>query len=240
MMTPLDEDVFSAVERSLSRFRPSRHKSTIMSKSKVDLVAITPPSTPRTNADESSDSERSPSASGSFHHDEIVVSVGLDEERPPLSIILTVKGIVISLVIVVILGFMVGTVARNHPLLDSSSATTKHAAYPYKSYSADDRSMEQTTSPQLRPSIQLVNDSEEATHTNNEIDDDEDDNEPLPSGQQLMIDMTDVDITFLSSKERIATTMVKFINEDTKFILRSHHCSIDEGGGVTCFGMFDV
>ena len=195
----------------------SRVVLTIMSKSKVDLVAITPPSTPRytsyarTDADESSDSERSPSASGSFHHDEIVVLVGLDEERPPLSIILTVKGIVISLVLVVILGFMVGTVARNHPLLDSSSATTKHATYPYSSYSADDRSMEQTTSPQLRPSIQLVNDSEEATHTNNEIDDDEDDNEPLPSGQQLMIDMKDVDITFLSSKERIATTMVKFI-----------------------------
>ena len=198
-----------------------------MSKS---IYAITPPSTPRTDADESSDSERSSSASGSFHH---------DEERPPLSIILTVKGIVISLVLVVILGFMVGTVARNHPLLDSSSATTKHAAYPYSSYSADDRSMEQTTSPPLRPSIQSVNDSEEATHTNNEIDDNEDDNEPLPSGQQLMIDMKDVDITFLSSKERIATTMVKFINEDTKIILRSHHCSIHEGGGVTCFGMFD-
>jgi hypothetical protein len=86
--------------------------------------------------------------------------------------------------------------------------------------------MEQTTSPQLRPSIPLVNDSEEATHTNNEIDDDEDDNEPLPSGQQLMIGMKDVDITFLSSKERIATTMVKFIKEITEIILRSHHCRL--------------
>lgn len=57
-----------------------------------------------------------------------------------------------------------------------------------------------------------------------------------------MIDMKDVDITFLSSKEHIATAILNLIKliDTEKFILRSHHCSIDDDEGkVNCFGQLD-
>ena len=102
---------------------------------------------------------------------------------------------------------------------------------------------DQVTSPPI-PTIQLVNSEAEAMPENNEIDDDDEvDNEPLPSGQHLMIDVKDVDITFLSSKEHIATAilnLIKLIDTAEKFILRSHHCSIDDDEGkVNCFGLLD-
>lgn len=61
-----------------------------------------PPGKPRTDVDERSDSDRSSSSAdggSSFHIDEIIVVC--DDERPPLSIILTMKSMVISIVLVV-------------------------------------------------------------------------------------------------------------------------------------------
>jgi hypothetical protein len=80
--------------------------------------------------------------------------VGLDE-RHPLSVILAVKSIVILLMLVVIVGFTVGTVARNH-LLDSIATTKLASAYPYMSCSVDKMSMEHTSTGSL-PSIRLFN-----------------------------------------------------------------------------------
>jgi hypothetical protein len=96
----------------------------------------------RTNST-SSDSDWSSSADGgsSVHLDELVV--GLDE-RHPLSVILTVKSIAISLIIVVIVGFTVGTVARNH-LLGSFATTKLASAYPYMACSVDKMNMEHTS-----------------------------------------------------------------------------------------------
>jgi S-adenosylmethionine/arginine decarboxylase-like enzyme len=56
-----------------------------------------------------------------------------------------------------------------------------------------------------------------------------------------MIDMKDVDSTFLNSKEYIALAMMNLIkDEDMEIVLRSYHCSsYENGGGVTCFGVLD-
>ena len=242
-----------------------------MSKSKVDLVIVTPGTT---GTDDSSDSERSSSAGdGPFHLDEMIVGDGHDDIMHPSTVILTAKSMVISLILVVIVGFVVGTVARNH-LLNSIAATTRLAsAYPYSSCSVDEMSSMElhtstSTSSSSLPSIRLFNSNdlyEEATplvtigtssNAINQImtiistaspssthDDDHNEEDELPSGQHLMIDMKDVDSTFLNSKEHIASAMVNLIKDnDMEMVLRSYHCSSDDeggGGGVTCFGVLD-
>ena len=233
-----------------------------MSKSKVDLVIVTPGTT---GTDDSSDSERS-----SFHLDEMIVG-GHDDDMHPSTVILTAKSMVISLMLVVIVGFAVGTVARNR-LLNSIAATTRPAsgACPYSSSCSvveGMSSMEHATSTSSLPSIRLFNSNglyEEATplvtigtngNVGNQIttiistaspssthDDDHNEEDEPPSGQHLMIDMKDVDSTFLNSKEHIASAMVNLIKDnDMEMVLRSYHCSSDDEGvgGVTCFGVLD-
>lgn len=226
-----------------------------MTKSNVDLVILTPGTT---GTDDSSDSERS---GGSFHLDELIVGGGLD--RHPLTVILTVKSMVISLMLVVIVGFTVGTVARNY-LLDSIAMTRLASAHPYTSRSVDEIMSMDHTSTSL-PSIRLFNSNglfEDATPlvtigTNSNVDrqimtismaslssthdDDHNEEDEPPSGQHLMIDMKDVDSTFLNSKEYIASAMLNLIKDnDIKIVLRSYHCSSDEiGGGVSCFAVLD-
>ena len=231
-----------------------------MSKSsKVNLVIVTPGTT---GTDDSSVSERS--SGGSLHLDDELVVGGMDE-RHPLCIILTVKSIVFSLLLVVIVGFTVGTVARNL-LLESSIATTTTSAYhyPYMPCPVDERSTSTGSSLSsirlfhssnglydAKPLVTIGTNSNAGNHqimtilsttslSNHDNNHNEED-EPLPSGQHLMIDMKDVDSTFLNSKEHIASAMMNLIkDEDMEIVLRSYHCNSDEeGGGVTCVGVLD-
>ena len=232
-----------------------------MSKSsKVNLVIVTPGTT---GTDDSSVSERS--SGGSLHLDDDELVVGGMDERHPLCIILTVKSIVFSLLLVVIVGFTVGTVARNL-LLESSIATTTTSAYhyPYMPCPVDERSTSTGSSLSsirlfhssnglydAKPLVTIGTNSNAGNHqimtistaslSSNHDDNHNDEDEPLPSGQHLMIDMKDVDSTFLNSKEHIASAMMNLIkDEDMEIVLRSYHCNSDEeGGGVTCVGVLD-
>ncbi|EED96723.1 predicted protein, partial [Thalassiosira pseudonana CCMP1335] len=55
-------------------------------------------------------------------------------------------------------------------------------------------------------------------------------------GQHLLIDIKDVDSSFLNSEERVATAMIELINE-SKLTLLSYHCHSLVPIGVSCAGV---
>ena len=57
-------------------------------------------------------------------------------------------------------------------------------------------------------------------------------------GQHLLIDIKDVDSTFLNSEERLATAIIDLINE-SQLTLLSYHChsGTSLGYGVSCIGV---
>ncbi len=65
---------------------------------------------------------------------------------------------------------------------------------------------------------------------------DEDDEEHLPAGQHLLIDIKNVDGTFLNSEVRLARAMVDVVNE-SKLTLLSYHCHKLIPMGVSCVGV---
>eukprot|EP00970_Alexandrium_tamarense_P010429 scaffold2107_cov192-Alexandrium_tamarense.AAC.56 len=58
----------------------------------------------------------------------------------------------------------------------------------------------------------------------------------FPAGQHLLIDIKDVDSSFLNSEERVATAMIELINE-SKLTLLSYHCHSLVPIGVSCAGV---
>lgn len=68
----------------------------------------------------------------------------------------------------------------------------------------------------------------------NETHDDEE--EHLPAGQHLLIDIKNVDGTFLNSEVRLAEAMVGVVNE-SKLTLLSYHCHKLIPMGVSCVGV---
>lgn len=86
--------------------------------------------------------------------------------------------------------------------------------------------------------------SSTSTNTNGNInnessDDNEDDAEEeeyLPAGQHLLIDIENVDSTFLNSEERLANAMLDLINE-CGLTLLSYHCHKMVPMGVSCAGV---
>ena len=58
----------------------------------------------------------------------------------------------------------------------------------------------------------------------------------LPAGQHLLVDIKDVDSTFLNSEERLAFALVELINE-SKLTLLSYHCHSLVPNGVSCAGV---
>jgi len=60
--------------------------------------------------------------------------------------------------------------------------------------------------------------------------------EHLPSGQHLLVDIKNVDGTFLNSEVRLAQAMVDVINE-SKLTLLSYHCHHLTRMGVSCVGV---
>jgi S-adenosylmethionine decarboxylase proenzyme len=64
----------------------------------------------------------------------------------------------------------------------------------------------------------------------------EDDSVHLPAGQHLLVDIKNVDATFLNSETRLAHAMVDVVNE-SKLTLLSYHCHSLIPTGVSCVGV---
>ena len=86
----------------------------------------------------------------------------------------------------------------------------------------------------------LFDDDEDSSDDDHEDDDgtfqEEEEELHLPSGQHLLVDMKDVDSTFLNSEERLASAMVRLI-EESKLTLLSYHCHSLVPVGVSCAGV---
>ena len=63
-----------------------------------------------------------------------------------------------------------------------------------------------------------------------------DEEEHLPAGQHLLIDIERVDAAFLNSEERLATAMLNLVNE-CGLTLLSYHCHSLLPSGVSCAGV---
>lgn len=63
-----------------------------------------------------------------------------------------------------------------------------------------------------------------------------DDEEHLPAGQHLMVDLENVDGDFLNSKHRLAGAMLALVNQSGLTLL-SYHCHQQDAVGVSCVGV---
>mmetsp|Transcript_12427 Transcript_12427/g.18221 ORF Transcript_12427/g.18221 Transcript_12427/m.18221 type:complete len:859 (-) Transcript_12427:147-2723(-) len=71
----------------------------------------------------------------------------------------------------------------------------------------------------------------------NEVTAEEDDEEEhLPAGQHLLVDMKGLEAAFLNSEERLAHAMVEVVNEASLTLL-SYHCHALLPSGVSCVGV---
>jgi S-adenosylmethionine decarboxylase proenzyme len=70
------------------------------------------------------------------------------------------------------------------------------------------------------------------------FDDDEDEGEEIhqPKGQHLLVDIKNVDASFLNSEEQLASAMISLISQ-SELTLLSYHCHGLEPMGVTCVGV---
>jgi S-adenosylmethionine decarboxylase proenzyme len=66
--------------------------------------------------------------------------------------------------------------------------------------------------------------------------DDEEDEEHLPAGQHLLVDIDNIEADFLDSEERLATAMVELVN-NSGLTLLSYHCHGLAPAGVSCAGV---
>ncbi|CAJ1963560.1 unnamed protein product [Cylindrotheca closterium] len=64
----------------------------------------------------------------------------------------------------------------------------------------------------------------------------EDDEEHLPAGQHLLVDIDNIEADFLDSEERLATAMVDLVN-GSGLTLLSYHCHGMVPSGVSCAGV---
>jgi S-adenosylmethionine decarboxylase proenzyme len=74
--------------------------------------------------------------------------------------------------------------------------------------------------------------------TNYTFDNEEDEDEVIhqPKGQHLLVDIKNVDASFLNSEEQLATAMISLISQ-SELTLLSYHCHGLEPMGVTCVGV---
>lgn len=108
-----------------------------------------------------------------------------------------------------------------------------------------EESEESSSSPsQQQDQQQCVTTDTEASTTATETNktdynnaDDDDDEVHLPKGQHLILDIKNVDPDFLSSEERLATTMMEVVNK-CGLTLLSYHChGLYPSSGVSCVGV---
>jgi len=70
----------------------------------------------------------------------------------------------------------------------------------------------------------------------NAIGDNSDEDEHLPAGQHLLVDIKNIDADFLNSDIRLAEAMIEVVNE-SKLTLLSYHCHSLLPMGVSCVGV---
>lgn len=105
---------------------------------------------------------------------------------------------------------------------NTAKTTTSHSRFMEASEVADDQIVEEE---QCRSSTN-------ATIVTSE----EDEEEHLPAGQHLLIDIEHVDSAFLNSEERLATAMLDLVNV-CGLTLLSYHCHGLQPSGVSCAGV---
>ena len=64
----------------------------------------------------------------------------------------------------------------------------------------------------------------------------DEDEEHLPAGQHLLVDLKGIDASFLNSEERLAHAMVEVVNQASLTLL-SYHCHALVPSGVSCVGV---
>mmetsp|Transcript_54572 Transcript_54572/g.163031 ORF Transcript_54572/g.163031 Transcript_54572/m.163031 type:complete len:791 (-) Transcript_54572:763-3135(-) len=67
-------------------------------------------------------------------------------------------------------------------------------------------------------------------------DEEEEEEEHLPAGQHLLVDIKNIDGTFLNSEERLARAMIDVVNQ-SRLTLLSYHCHSLIPMGVSCVGV---
>lgn len=75
-----------------------------------------------------------------------------------------------------------------------------------------------------------------ATFKYGDHEEEEEDEEHLPAGQHLLVDIDNIEADFLDSEERLATAMVDLVN-DSGLTLLSYHCHGLTPAGVSCAGV---
>jgi len=113
---------------------------------------------------------------------------------------------------------------------DTSKAATMSSLY-----------LEKTSSGSVKDSIESgdintcdnKDGQEQCTRGKEKIDEED---EHLPAGQHLLVDMKNIDGNFLNSEERLAHAMVDVVNE-SKLTLLSYHCHSLIPMGVSCVGV---
>ena len=80
--------------------------------------------------------------------------------------------------------------------------------------------------------------NEKLTSVHNETDYeyDADEEEHLPAGQHLLVDIDSVDATFLNSEKELANAMIEMV-DSSGLTLLSYHCHGLKPAGVTCVGV---
>lgn len=73
-------------------------------------------------------------------------------------------------------------------------------------------------------------------NNNTDYEYDADDEEHLPAGQHLLIDIDGVDGSFLNSEKQLATAMLDMV-DNSGLTLLSYHCHGLQPSGVTCVGV---
>ena len=101
--------------------------------------------------------------------------------------------------------------------------------------SAGDNTGEWTTCAES-PESTCTRGKEVPDHVNSMGHNSDADEEHLPAGQHLLIDLKDVSSTFLNSETRLAEAMIALINE-SRLTLLSYHCHSLVPIGVSCAGV---
>ena len=93
----------------------------------------------------------------------------------------------------------------------------------------------ETSHPDIRET-KAVGDAMDAGPAQGDDEDDAEEEEHLPAGQHLLVDIKNVDANFLNSESRLAQAMVDVVAE-SELTLLSYHCHSLQPLGVSCVGV---
>ena len=120
------------------------------------------------------------------------------------------------------------------PML-TGGKTVPHTSYTSKHFdtslssSSDSRWVSEESPPKTKSTVSTT-----STEENSTMADEEEDH--LPAGQHLLIDIENVDGIFLNSEERLAEAMITLVNQ-CGLTLLSYHCHELVPTGVSCVGV---